>query len=67
MYLALHILIQIVQYIDYSIAQKYVNQHICKALEITKDGKKGNVLCIVDRSHERFVVVLDHFKNFKDI
>ena len=24
-----------------------------KALESTKDGKKVNVLCIVDRSHER--------------
>ena len=30
-------------------------------------GKKVNVLCIVDRNHERSVVVLDHFRNFKDI
>ena len=30
-------------------------------------GKKVNVLCIVDRNHERSVVVLDHFKNFKGI
>ena len=29
--------------------------------------KKVNVLCIVDRNHERSVVVLDHFRNFKDI
>ena len=28
-------------------------------------GKKVNVLCIVDRNHERSVVVLDHFRNFK--
>ena len=26
-----------------------------------------NVLCIVDRNHERSVVVLDHFRNFKGI
>ena len=32
-----------------------------------KDGKKVNVLCIVDQNHERYVVVLDHFRNFKDI
>ena len=24
-----------------------------------------NVLCIVDQNHERSVVVLDHFRNFK--
>ena len=29
--------------------------------------KKVNVLCIVDRNHERSVVVLDHFRNFKGI
>ena len=28
MYLALHILIQIVEYIDYSIAEKQLNQHL---------------------------------------
>ena len=32
-----------------------------------KDGKKVNVLCIVDQNHERYVVVLEHFRNFKDI
>ena len=32
-----------------------------------RDGKKVNVLCIVDRSHGRSVVVLDHFRNFKSI
>ena len=31
---------------------------ICKALESAKDGKKVNVLCIVDRNHERYVVAL---------
>ena len=41
---------------------------IWKALESTKDGrKKVNVLCIVDRNHSRSVVVLDHFRNFKEI
>ena len=29
--------------------------------------EKVNVLCIVDRNHERYVVVLDHFRNFKGI
>ena len=28
MYLALHIFIQIVYYIDYSVAKKYLNQHL---------------------------------------
>ena len=31
-----------------------------------KDGKKVNVLGIVDRNHGRSVVVLDHFKNLVD-
>ena len=31
------------------------------ATGITKDGKKVNVLFIVDRNHKRSVVVLDHF------
>ena len=35
--------------------------------EKLKDGKKVNVLCIVDRNHERSVVILDHFRNFNDI
>ena len=30
-------------------------------------GKKVNVLCIVDQNHERSVVVLDYFRNFKGI
>ena len=33
----------------------------------TKDGEKVNVLCIVDRNHERCVVLLDHFRDFKGI
>ena len=32
-----------------------------------KDAEKVNVLCIVDRNHGRYVVVLDHFRNFKSI
>ena len=32
-----------------------------------EDRKKVNVLCIVDLNHERFVIVLDHFRNFKGI
>ena len=39
----------------------------CKALESTKDEKKMNVLCIVYQNHERSVVVLDYFRNFKDV
>ena len=37
-----------------------------KALESTKD-EKVNVLCIVERNHERPVVVLDDFRNFNGI
>ena len=37
-----------------------------KALESMKDGKV-NVLCIIDKNHERSVVALDHFRNFKAI
>ena len=48
---------------------------ILKALESTKDGKVNHlaftlqwkILCIVDRNHERSVVVLTHFTNFKGI
>ena len=38
-----------------------------KTLESTKDGKKMNVLCLVDQNNKRSVVVLDHFRNFKGI
>ena len=38
-----------------------------KALESIKDGKKVNVLSINDQNHERSVVVLDRFRNFKGI
>ena len=31
------------------------------------DGKKMNVLCIVDQNHERSVVVPDYFRDFKGI
>ena len=31
------------------------------------NGKKVNVLCIVNRNHDQYVVVLDNFRNFKDI
>ena len=40
---------------------------IWKALESKKDEKKVNVLCIVNRNHDRSVIVLDHFRNFKGI
>ena len=33
----------------------------------TKDREKVNVLYIVDQNHERSVVVLDHFRNFKGV
>ena len=32
-----------------------------------KDGKKVNVLCIIDQNHDRSVVALDHFRNFTGI
>ena len=32
-----------------------------------KDGKKVNVLCIIDQNHDKSVVVLDHFGNFTGI
>ena len=32
---------------------------------IQKDGKKVNVLYIVDRNHQRSVIVVDHSRNFK--
>ena len=32
-----------------------------------KDRKKVNVLCIIDQSNMKSVVVLDHFRNFKGI
>ena len=40
---------------------------VWKALESTKDGKKVNVLCIVDQYREKSVVALGHFRNFKSI
>ena len=33
----------------------------------TQYGKKMNILCILDRNHERSVFVLDHFRKFKGI
>ena len=35
--------------------------------ENTKDGRKVNVLCIVDRNHQRSMVVVDYSRNFKGI
>ena len=40
---------------------------IWKALESTKDGKKVNVVSIVDQNNERSVAALNHFRNFKGI
>ena len=34
---------------------------------IRKDGKKLNVLYIVDQNHQRSVIAVDHSRNFKDI
>ena len=34
---------------------------------IRKDGKKLNVLYIVDQNHQRSVIVVDHSRNFKVI
>ena len=31
------------------------------------NGKKVNVLCIVNQNHDQYVVVLDNLRNFKDI
>ena len=45
----------------------YLQYEKFSALESTKDEKKVNILCIVDRNHARSVVVLDHFRNFKGI
>ena len=44
-----------------------IDTAIWKALESTRDGKKVNVLYIVDWNHERPVVVADFFRNFKII
>ena len=33
----------------------------------TKDGKKVNVLCLVDRNHQRSMVAVHHSRNFKGI
>ena len=35
--------------------------------ENTKDGRKVNVLCIVDWNHQRSMVVVDYSRNFKGI
>ena len=35
--------------------------------QTAKDGKKVNVLCIVDRSHQRPLVVVDYSRSFKGI
>ena len=32
-----------------------------------KDGRKVNVLCIIDQNYDKSVVVLDHFRNFTGI
>ena len=34
---------------------------------IGKDGKKVNLLYIVDQNHQRSVIVKDHSRNFKGI
>ena len=33
----------------------------------TKDGRKVNLLCIVDRNHQRSMVAVDHFRNLVEL
>ena len=45
----------------------YIILVIWRTLKSTKEGKKVKVLCTLVWNHERSVVVLDHFRNFKGI
>ena len=33
----------------------------------TKDGRKVNLLCIVDRNHQRSMAAVDHFRNLVEL
>ena len=33
----------------------------------TKDGRKVNLHCIVDRNHQRSMVAVDHFRNLVEL
>ena len=33
----------------------------------TKDGRKVNVLSIIDRNHQRSMVAVDHFRNLVEL
>ena len=42
-------------------------EELWKVVTIRNDGKKVEVLYIVDRNHQRPVILVDHSYNFKDI
>ena len=42
-------------------------EELWKVAAIRKDGNKVNVIYIVDRHHQRSVIVADHSRNFKGI
>ena len=42
-------------------------EELYDAVTIRKDGKKVNVLYIVDQNHQRSMILVDHFRNFKSI
>ena len=60
-----HRTVAIVHFTDQNCILK--TAHCIRCMMICKDGKKVNILCIVDRNHERHVVVLDHFSKFEGI
>ena len=42
-------------------------EELWKVTAIRKDGKKVNVLYVVDGNDQGSVIVVDHSRNFKDI
>ena len=42
-------------------------EELWTAENYSKDGKKVNVLCIVDRNHQRSVITVDYFRKFKGV
>ena len=42
-------------------------EELYDAATIWKDEKKVNVLYIVDQNHQRYVILVDNFRNFKNI
>ena len=41
-------------------------EELYDAATIWKDEKKVNVLYIVDQNHQRYVILVDNFRNFKN-